>query len=187
MSTDSDERVWESVLRGDQMAFSVIWDRHWIRVQRHLVRLCAVTADAEDLAAMVFLEAWRHRRRVRFVDGSLLPWLIVTGTNLHLNAARSRARYAKVLDRVPHPSFAPDPADIHEHRSLDPAIRLAIDALTPRDQALLILVALEGLAVKDAARVTGVKESTARMRLSRIRARLQSNDDLKALTRGDLA
>lgn len=187
MSAESDNLVWESVLRGDDSAFAIIWDRHWKRVQRHLSRIAVTVADAEDLAALTFLEAWRRRRQVRFVGGSLLPWLLVTATNVNRNATRAKVRHARLLERAPRPDYAPNPADIHEARSIDPAIRDALATLSARDQALLLLVALEGVAIKDAASITGVKESTARMRLSRIRSRLQSNEALKALARGGLA
>lgn len=48
---------------------------------RHSLRLVASPADAGDVVPIVFLEAWRKRATVRFVDDSLLPWLLVTATN----------------------------------------------------------------------------------------------------------
>lgn len=184
MQGDTDEQAWQLVLRGDESAFATVWDRHFPRVLRHLRRLPAGSADAEDLAALTFLEAWRRRHRVRFVDESLLPWLLVTATNLHRNSARARVRYARVLDRAPRPTTAPDPAFVYEHQQVDPAIQSALHELSSREQSLLILVALEGLSVKDAAGAAGIKESTARMRLSRLRSRLQANDQLRAILEG---
>ncbi len=78
METERDEDVWHDVLEGDARQFGLIWDRHRDRVLRHLLKTGALSADAEDLTAIVFLELWRRRASVRFVDGSLLPWLIVT-------------------------------------------------------------------------------------------------------------
>lgn len=180
----TDERVWRAVQRGDDDAFACIWDRHYARVLRHLRRLSRDAPDAEDLAAMTFLEAWRKRHKVRFVDASLLPWLLVTATNLHRNAARARARYAKVLIRVPPPSSPREPTEHFERAQLDPGLRHALSTLNAQDLTLLLLVALEGLPVNEAASVVGLRESAARKRLSRLRARMQADGDVRNIVEG---
>lgn len=184
MARLSDEQIWRSVLGGDDSAFAAVWDRRFDRLVSHAVRLGSEHADAEELAALSLLEAWRRRHRVRFVDGSLLPWLLVTTSNLHRNSVRARSRYARVLARLPRPESAPDPASVLEGRTIDDALQKALGRLSPDDVALLVLVALEGLAVKDAAQLVGVKESTGRMRLARMRNRLQNDHDVLALMEG---
>lgn len=172
MMDDSDEAVWARVTTGDARAFGVIWDRHRARVFRHL-RAGAPSADAEDLTAMTFLELWRRRRAVRFVDGSLLPWLIVTARNVARNASRSARRYERFLASLP----APVPVDGPEKRvDLDErtaAVRAALTHAKPADADLLAMTALEGFTVAEAAAVLGLSESAAKMRLSRLRTRLR--------------
>ena len=58
--------------------------------------------DAEDVAASAFLELFRRRDDVRVVNGSVLPWLLVTASNLARNSARARRRYQEFLARLPH-------------------------------------------------------------------------------------
>jgi RNA polymerase sigma-70 factor (ECF subfamily) len=65
----SDEAVWRRVIAGDARAFGLIWDRHADRVVRHLLAGGQSHADAEELAATAFLELWRRRSAVRFVEG----------------------------------------------------------------------------------------------------------------------
>lgn len=89
-----------------------------------------------------------------------------------------------MLARLPRPESAPDPASVLEGRTIDDALQKALGRLSPDDVALLVLVALEGLAVKDAAQLVGVKESTGRMRLARMRNRLQNDHDVLALMEG---
>lgn len=187
MTDDTDEAVWGSVVRGDEDAFSVIWDRHYPRLLRHVSHLSHDHPDAEDVAAMALLEAWRKRRKVRFVDASLLPWLLVAATNLHKNAARARLRYANVLDRVPPPDSPREPSEQFDHEHLDPTLREALSTLNAQDLALLVLVALEGLPIKAAASAVGLRESAARTRLSRVRTRLQANLDLPSTAEGTLS
>lgn len=168
--------MWDAVLAGDARSFGLIWDRHRARVERHLIGLGCPPAEVEDVAALAFLELWRRRANVRFVDGSVLPWLLVTAGNVHRNAARARSRYRALLARLPQPDATPDPGErMAEH---DPArtrrVRRELAAAGPSDRHLVALTALEGYTVAEAAAAIGIGESAARMRLSRLRARLRT-------------
>lgn len=183
-----DEQLWSDVLAGDSSSFGQIWDRHHARVHRHLQFGGTTPTDAEDLTAVVFLELWRRRQDVRFVDGSLLPWLIVTARNVARNSVRSRRRHRRFLATLPPPEPIPDPTDaVVEHESTEAiAVRRALDALRPADATLLSLTAVDGFTVREAAGALGISEAAAKMRLSRIRARLRDDLRLDALTEGEL-
>ncbi|MGB3910709.1 MAG: sigma factor [Pseudolysinimonas sp.] len=86
-ATDADAAEWARAVDGDGEAFGRIFDRHRDRVLRHGLRLAPTTNDADDLVAITFFEAWRNRERVRVVDGSVLPWLLVTATNVALRTS----------------------------------------------------------------------------------------------------
>lgn len=97
-----DESVaWRRALDGDGEAFGRLFDAHSARVFRHARRLTSDVHDAEDVVAAAFLELWRRRRDVRTVNDSVLPWLLVTATNLSLNHGRGLRRYRSLLDRLP--------------------------------------------------------------------------------------
>lgn len=172
MMDDSDEAVWARVTTGDARAFGVVWDRHHARVFRHL-RASAPTADAEDLTAMTFLELWRRRRAVRFVDGSLLPWLIVTARNVARNASRAARRYERFLAALPAPAPVDGPEARLELDERTASVRAALREAKPVDADLLAMTAIEGFTVAEAAAVLGLSESAAKMRLSRLRTRLR--------------
>ena len=166
-----DEHDWADALRGDGEAFGRIFDRHRHRLFRHSYRLVAVMADADDIVSVTFLEAWRRADAVRFVDGSMLPWLLVTATNSARNLARSARRYRAMLDRLP--------VDAHlDDRAFDRADTEAHDALqrlSLTDQRVLTLCVLEDLSEKDAAAVLGIPQGTVKSRLSRAKARLATS------------
>ncbi|WP_301114842.1 sigma-70 family RNA polymerase sigma factor [Microbacterium sp.] len=176
MGESTDEAVWRRIVAGDARAFGLIWDRHADRVVRHLLADGHQQADAEELAATAFLELWRRRSAVRFVDGSALPWLIVTTRNVARNARRARRRYARLLSSLPMPQHVPDPA---EHvADLDASTRLlreTIRSANPVDGDLLAMTALEGFSLRDAALAVGMTEPAARSRLSRFRIQLRSH------------
>lgn len=165
---------WEQGLAGDPTAFGMIFDLHRDRVFRHAYRILQDQADAEDAAAVSFLELWRRRSHVRVVDGSVLSWLLVTATNACRNLERSRRRYRRLLDELPHGDHHPSAEDTAlSDVTVDTDIAAALRELPPRDARLLALVALEGYPVADAARAFGISPESARTRLHLVRANLK--------------
>ena len=135
---------------------------------------------AEDATATAVLELWRRRANVREVNGSVLPWLLVTTANTCRNVSRSARRYRALLAKLPREANTPpadEAAELWEH--LDPRIGDALRAL-PRDTlGLFVLTALEGYSIADAAAAIGTTPDAAKQRLSRARARLR--EDLRDL------
>lgn len=178
MDDQTDEQVWTGVLDGDSAAFGLIWDRHRDRVFRHLLGAGASVSDAEELSAVAFLELWRRRGSVRFVDGSLLPWLLVTASNVARNARRGRARYQAFLARLPRPEQEIDTAEVVLGPTVDgrsAGLVQAMDSLGRTDRRLLMLTAVEGFTIGEASRALGLSDAAGKMRLSRLRRRLRAS------------
>lgn len=172
----NESELWRRASGGDGHAFAALFDLHRDRVYRQAARLFDGRNDAEDITASAFLELWRRRSDVRLVNGSVLPWLLVTTANLARNAARARRRYHDFLARLPHATAEPDTADAVLARwdvDLDPQLRRALRSLSQQDMALLILVAFEDFSLSDAAAVLGVTPTAAKTRLHRARRRIQ--------------
>lgn len=124
---------------------------------------------------MAFLELWRLRKRVRVVDGSVLPWLLATTTNVALNHRRGVRRYQRFLAKLPHADVGVDAADQSLQRvdiDVDPQLLDEIKGLSATDQRLLALVAFEGFRLREAAAALGLSVDAARSRWQRIRRRL---------------
>jgi RNA polymerase sigma-70 factor (ECF subfamily) len=176
LAADSDEALWRRSLDGHGEAFGSLFDRHRERVFRHAIRLAQSRHDAEEVVASAFLELWRRRAEVRLVDGSVLPWLLVTTTNLARNATRGTRRYRQLLKRLPRPPDQPDAAEtaFSTHAlDIDGRLRAAVRALKQTDAQLLALVALEGYPVGTAAELLELSLPAARARLHRARTTLR--------------
>lgn len=172
-----DGDLWARSLSGDGDAFGVLFDRHASRVYRHAYRLTQNRADAEDTSAAAFLELWRHRTKVTLVQGSVLPWLLVTTTNCALNLHRATRRYDAVLKRLPRSPDAVDPAVAYLQSNplddVDAQLAQALRALKPVDLQLITLVVFEGYNVTAAAVILNLSPGTAKTRLHRARQRLR--------------
>ncbi len=168
--------LWERSLRGDGRAFGALFDRHRDRVFRHASRVAQTQHDAEDVVASAFLELWRRRGAVRLVNGSVLPWLLGTTTNLARNSARGTRRYRRFLEGLPRAQEQPDAAEVAVNThglGVDPLLRAGLQSLGRTDAQLLALVALEGYAVGDAAELLELSVPAARTRLHRARSKLR--------------
>lgn len=173
MALSEDEADWALAVAGEGEAFGRVFDRHRDRVRRHSLRLVPVLIDAEDVVASTFLEAWRKRDRVRFVNGSILPWLLVTATNVARNSARSHRRHRILLSRLPAPVPYPDHAEVFD----DGAASAALLTLSTADQQVITLCILHDLSEAEAATALGVAPGTVKSRLSRAKARLAQRLD----------
>ena len=174
---DEDEALlWQRACDGDAQAFATLFDRHRDRVFRQASRLLDVRCDAEDVTAATFLELWRRRNQVRLVNGSVLPWTLVTTANLARNTIRARRRYRDFLARLPREQAAADAADValsREDLGVDPRLRNALRQLPKQDMALLLLVAYDDCTVADAAELLGLTPAAAKTRLHRTRHRMR--------------
>lgn len=170
-SDDRDD--WSQAQRGIGEGFGRIFDRHRDRVYRHVLRLVPVPADADDAVAIVFFEAWRRRDNARLVDGSLLPWLLVTATKVTQNLNRSARRHRALLAKLPPEQPTLDHA---EHIDDGPA-RTALRELPLADRHVITLCVLEGLTDREAAIVLDLPVGTVKSRLSRAKRRLADRID----------
>ena len=172
-----DTELWSRSLKGEGDAFGMLFDRHRGRIFRHAYRLCPDRLDAEDVTATVFLELWRRREKVRLVDGTIVPWLLVTTTNVARNARRAAFRYRKLLNSLPHVDDARDSLEEvfsrHPLDAVDHELAAALRGLGKVDRQLVSLVVLEGYTIAAAATILGLSPSAAKSRMYRARERLK--------------
>jgi RNA polymerase sigma factor (sigma-70 family) len=175
-SISDEPAAWAAALNNDGDAFAAIFDLHRDRVFRHALRMTSNVHDAEDVTAATFLELWRRRSSVRVVDGSVLPWLLVTTTNLARNLARGLRRYRTLIAALPRAEDARSAEDdaleqIEEMRTAA-RVREALSTLTPSDAALITLTMFEHYSPAQATAALGISDGAARTRLHRARTRM---------------
>jgi RNA polymerase sigma factor (sigma-70 family) len=169
--------LWTRARADDGRAFASLFDQHRDRVFRHCLRLVENPHDAEEVTATSFLELWRRRTSIILVNDSVLPWLLVTASNVARNVSRGTRRYRALLDTLPRATDALDyaqraMADVDD-RDVDNALMLELKSLGQRDAALIVLVSLEGYKITDAALLLGLSPGAARTRLHRAKIRLR--------------
>jgi RNA polymerase sigma factor (sigma-70 family) len=141
-----------------------LFDAHQRRLFHLALRLCSDREEARDLVQEAFLRAARQPGSVP--EGE--AWLVRTLVNLCRDryrrlAVRSRARQELTRDARDHrEDHRPHPEDTQVARA---TVRAALERLSPRRRAVIILHELEDRPVRDVARLLGVTEVTVRWHL----------------------
>ncbi|MFD2077810.1 RNA polymerase sigma factor [Actinopolymorpha cephalotaxi] len=180
-----DGELWRKAAKGDDpSAFGELFERHIDAVYNHCFRRTGSWEAAEDLASVVFLEAWRRRHDVSLSGESILPWLLAVANNVVRNRDRSLRRHRRLLAKLPPAVVAPDPADdavsrVDDERAMQRVLEV-FTRLLPDEQDVLALCVWAGLSYTDAAVALGIPVGTVRSRLSRAREHLRRLAGLEA-------
>lgn len=148
--------------------FDRIYEANLPLIIGYAARRCAEQSEAADVAADVFLVAWRRLDEI--ADGEERLWLFGVARRVLANHLRGRARRNRLADRLRQEIDTMQPTE----RPNPPAgVRDALRQLPDRDRELLQLVVWDGLTPAEIARLERVSPATVRSRLMRARARLR--------------
>ena len=175
----SDELLLQASGAGDQRAFSELYERHARTIYNYLFRRLADWSEAEDLTAVVFLEAFRRRREVVIVEGKLLPWLYGIATNVLRNRRRALWRHRSLVAQLASQPGIEEMPDVAARAEAAVQMRSVLQriALLPRlQQDVIALCVWSGLSYEEAAAALGVPVGTVRSRLARARAAMAELD-----------
>lgn len=164
----SDADLLKQIVDGGSEGLSKLYDRHSAAVTRYAWALADDRHDAEELLQDTFVTLWRNARRVRLVEASALPWLLVTCRNHARNLSRRRS----VQRTLPLPEdLASD--DASEARRQLRWVYDAIAQLDPVDRQVCELCLVEGRPYKEVATLLGSSVGAIKQRVARSRARLR--------------
>jgi RNA polymerase sigma factor (sigma-70 family) len=162
--------------RNNPAWFTALYDRHIQDIHGYVAgRLGREAAD--DLAAEVFLIAFRKRASFDPGRGAIKPWLYGIATKVISRHRRSEGRRLKALSRVP----AERAADGHEDKvaarvaaeRVGPELARAISGLSQADRDVLFLTALAGLSYQEVAQALDIPSGTVGSRLNRAKSELR--------------
>lgn len=156
-----------------EQRFNELFERHHADVFRYCLRRLNPN-DAEDIAAEVFVVAWRRFDQIPDTDMAR-AWLLAAAYRVVGNHYRGTARRERLSARLSGlPSEYPEPADLPIiRREEEEAVRRALDSLGGTDRELLRLVSWDGLSHREIGVVLGLKEGAVSKRVSRAQSRLR--------------
>jgi RNA polymerase sigma-70 factor, ECF subfamily len=147
-----------------------LFDACHLRLFRLARRLASDREEARDLVQEAFLRAARRPGSIPEGDQPGEAWLVRTLINL----CRDRHRRVSVRSRA-HASLAAAEGDRDQLESAVVAratVQAALGRLSPRRRAVVVLHEIEGVTVREVARLLGVAEVTVRWHLLSARREL---------------
>jgi RNA polymerase sigma-70 factor (ECF subfamily) len=141
-------------------------------VYAYVATLLRDPAAAEDVTALTFERAYRHRRHFDRRRGEERAWLFGIARNAALDELRRRKRLARLVvdPEAGEDAVAEDDGDVVVRRT---AVRSALEGLNGRERELIALKFHGGLSNGDIARALGISESNAGTMLHRAIAKLR--------------
>src|SRR4051812_20188919 len=79
---DEERAFVQLAIERDASAFASLYDRHVVRIYRHIYYLVNDAREAEDLTAQTFLKAWEAIDRYKERGAPFVAWLLRIAHNL---------------------------------------------------------------------------------------------------------
>ena len=155
-------------IRRDQEAFGELYDRHVVRVYRHIYYMVGNAAEAEDLTAQAFLRAWEAIERYQVRGAPFVSWLLRIAHNLGVSYLRSKRDSSELHDGIVDTKERRDPEWSYQQTAEEELVREAILALREEQRQVIILRFIEDLDYKEVADIIG--KSVAAIRVIQHRA-----------------
>ena len=173
---DSDEKRWpmpedaELVARirdGDLGAFELLYNKYKREVYQTALAITRDRDAAEEILQDCLVRTYKNIHKLNG-DGSIAPWLHRVTVNLSYSWGARRRPFLlpleEMLDRVTAPSSA-SPERRAERREIQGLVQEAIDSLSSKHRAVVVLYYLHGFSLAEIAYILSCPVGTVKSRL----------------------
>lgn len=169
---------------GERSAFGQLVERHQKKVYSVAFGILRNRDDAWDVAQEAFVKAYRNLERFEGTS-AFYTWIYRIAYNLAIDTYRSKGRrdavhfedqtaMESVLENEDKPTFNIDPAEMSDRAELMKVLNEAIQKLSDKHRAIIVLREIEGLSYEEISQVLGIAKGTVMSRLFHARRNLQS-------------
>ncbi len=172
---ETDEIVIGKVLEGDQHAFAVLVDRYKDRVYSLVLKVVRNKELAEELAQDVFVKAYTSLNKFR-KEATFSTWIYRIAYNTAISETRKKKIQSVAFDvvqenRQQQKTENEVPAEAIEEKF--GLLKQAMNTLKPDDHMLVTLFYLDEKSVEEISKIMGISLSNVKVKLFRIRKKLQ--------------
>ena len=160
---EDDAELLTRVVRGDERAMAVLFDRYSKIVYSVALRVLRDTASAEDVMQEIFMQIWRNPNSFVAAKGSLGGWLAVVARNRSIDMLR-RKRPSEQVEEM-NLASACNLADEAERSLLMERARAAVKLLPTEQRKTLEMAFYDGLTHSEIAEMTGDPLGTVKTRI----------------------
>ena len=184
-----DERsLIQQAVTGDREAFGSLYDRHVVRVYRHIYYMVGNPVEAEDLTAQAFLQAWQAIERYQMRGAPFVSWLLRIAHNVGVSHLRSRKIGAELPETLVDRSREGNPEEVLQRQVDGERVREAILRLRAEQRQVIMLRFVQDLEYREVAEILGKSVAAVRViqhrALNALRKQMPREDPSEAPARG---
>ena len=176
----------ERALQRDEEAFGTLYDMHVSRVYRHVYYMVGNPAEAEDLTAQAFLQAWAAIERYQIRGAPFVSWVMRIAHNLGVSHLRSRKPGAELPETLVDQSREGNPEEVLQRQADGDRIREAILQLRDEHRRVIILRFVQDLDYREVAEIVGKSVPAVRViqqrALNALRKQMRPSEQENAAT-----
>jgi RNA polymerase sigma-70 factor (ECF subfamily) len=163
---DNLDRAISAVARGDQDAFTAVYDQAAAAVLGTVRRVLRDPAQSEEVMQEVLLEVWRTAARFDRSAGTAAAWIMTLAHRRAVDRVRSEQKSAERELRAARASVAYDEVvDAVEARMEHERVRRCLAALTDLQRESVTLAYYGGYSYPEVAQLLGVAVGTVKTRM----------------------
>jgi RNA polymerase sigma-70 factor (ECF subfamily) len=152
---EEERRLVQRAIDRDQAAFAELYDRHVVRVYRHIYYLVGDTSVAEDLTAQTFLKAWEAIDRYKERGAPIVAWLLRISHNLTVSFLRSKRDHSELDEAYVDQKRSGNPEEVLEQTTDEKSVRDAVLRLRDEQRQVIMLRFVEELDYREVAAMIG--------------------------------
>ena len=152
---EEERRLVLRAVERDQEAFADLYDRHVVRVYRHIYYLVNDAREAEDLTAQSFLKAWEAIDRYKERGAPFVAWLLRIAHNLTISFLRSKRDHSELDEGFVDQKRRGNPEESLEQASDERSVRDAVLRLRDEQRQVIMLRFVEELDYTEVAAMIG--------------------------------
>ncbi|HEY1920219.1 MAG TPA: ECF RNA polymerase sigma factor SigK [Streptosporangiaceae bacterium] len=152
--------------RGDEEAFSAVYEQVSSTVYGLVLRVLRDPAQAEEVAQEVLLEVWRTASRFDPARGSAQAWVATMAHRRAVDRVRSAEAAARRDDQAAPPEASPDEvAEVVEAKLDRERVRRCLGTLTDLQRESIVLAYYGGYTYREVSGLLGVALGTTKTRM----------------------
>lgn len=156
----------DGLVRRDQSALAVLYDRYGAAVYSFVVRMTRDPGTAEEIVLDAFLHVWNEAPRLATPQASVQSWLFTVARSRTIDRLRARAAAKRRQPAVEQEEAGGDrPDEISEIADRRRLVRAAMAELSDAQRAALELAYYEGLSHSEIAQRLGEPLGTVKTRI----------------------
>ncbi len=161
---------------GDERGLAEIMRRYQWPLVRYLARIVNDVERARDLAQETFFKIFRHRAAYR-TSARFATWLFHIARNVARDELRARRRRISVNPGGESAEWeeASETGEVEERFEMREVVVRALEQLSARDRALILLRDVDGLSYEEVARKVRLPVGTVKSGLNRARRRFREH------------